>query len=76
MSMIVYFKQTMSKRKRIENMTKLQKQLKVREWIYVLVALIFIVVQVWMDLKMLDYMKLITQIAQGKVLHMSYLIYR
>lgn len=57
-------------------MTKLQKQLKVREWIYVLVALIFIVVQVWMDLKMLDYMKLITQIAQGKVLHMNYLIYR
>ncbi len=48
-------------------MTKLLKQLKAREWLYALVALIFIVAQVWMDLKMPDYMNLITQIAQGGI---------
>ncbi len=48
-------------------MTKLLKQLKAREWLYALSALIFIVAQVWMDLKMPDYMNLITQIAQGGI---------
>lgn len=49
------------------NMTKLLKQLKTREWLYALTALIFIIAQVWMDLKMPDYMNLITQIAQGGI---------
>lgn len=48
-------------------MRKLLKQLKAREWTYALAALIFIIAQVWMDLKMPDYMNLITQIAQGGV---------
>ena len=48
-------------------MAKLLKQLKAKEWIYALAALAFIIAQVWMDLKMPDYMNLITQIAQGGV---------
>lgn len=44
-------------------MAKLLKQLKAKEWIYALAALAFIIAQVWMDLKMPDYMNLITQIA-------------
>ena len=46
-------------------MTKLLKYLKKREWLYALCALVFIVAQVWLDLKMPDYMNTITQIAQG-----------
>lgn len=46
-------------------MFRLLKHLKKREWIFVLCALIFIVAQVWLDLKMPDYMNTITQIAQG-----------
>lgn len=48
-------------------MAKLLKQLKAKEWTYALAALIFIIAQVWMDLKMPDYMNLITQIAQGGI---------
>ncbi len=47
------------------NMAGLLKKLKAREWAYALAALTFIIAQVWMDLKMPDYMNLITQIAQG-----------
>lgn len=57
----------MSRRERTQDMRKLLKQLKAREWTYALAALIFIIAQVWMDLKMPDYMNLITQIAQGGV---------
>ena len=46
-------------------MIKLLKYLKKREWLYVLIAVIFIVAQVWLDLKLPDYMNTITQIAQG-----------
>ena len=46
-------------------MTKLLKYLKKIEWFYVLCAVVFIVAQVWLDLKMPDYMNTITQIAQG-----------
>ena len=46
-------------------MTKLLKYLKKREWLYALCALVFIVAQVWLDLKLPDYMNTITQIAQG-----------
>lgn len=48
-------------------MIKLLKQLKTREWLYAMTALFFIIAQVWMDLKMPDYMNLITQIAQGGI---------
>ena len=44
---------------------KLLKYLKKREWLYALCAVVFIVGQVWLDLKLPDYMNTITQIAQG-----------
>lgn len=46
-------------------MFRLLKHLKKREWIFALCAVVFIVAQVWLDLKMPDYMNTITQIAQG-----------
>ena len=46
-------------------MFKLLRYLKKREWLYALCAVVFIVAQVWLDLKMPDYMNTITQIAQG-----------
>lgn len=46
-------------------MFKLLKHLKKREWIFALCAVVFIVGQVWLDLKLPDYMNTITQIAQG-----------
>lgn len=46
-------------------MRKLLKQLKTKEWIYAFCGIAFIVAQVWLDLKMPDYMNTITQIAQG-----------
>lgn len=46
-------------------MFRLLKHLKKREWLFALCAVAFIVAQVWLDLKMPDYMNAITQIAQG-----------
>lgn len=46
-------------------MLKLLKRLKPIEWIFVFVGILFIVAQVYLDLKMPDYMNTITQIAQG-----------
>ena len=46
-------------------MLKLMKQLKPREWLFAALGIVFIVAQVWLDLKMPDYMNAITQIAQG-----------
>lgn len=46
-------------------MLKLMKQLKPREWLFAVLGIAFIVAQVWLDLKMPDYMNAITQIAQG-----------
>ena len=48
-------------------MLKLLKHLKKREWLFALCAVFFIIAQVWLDLKMPDYMNTITQIAQGGV---------
>ena len=48
-------------------MFKLLKHLKKREWLFALSAVVFIVAQVWLDLKMPDYMNTITQIAQGGI---------
>ena len=48
-------------------MLKLLKYLKKREWIFALCGVIFIIAQVWLDLKMPDYMNIITQIAQGGI---------
>lgn len=48
-------------------MLKLLKYLKKKEWLFAFVAIVFIVLQVWLDLKMPDYMNTITQIAQGGI---------
>jgi len=47
-------------------MLKLLKFTKKKDWLFAILAVGFIVVQVWLDLKMPDYMNIITQIAQGK----------
>ncbi len=46
-------------------MRNLLKYLKAREWVFALGGVIFIVLQVWLDLKMPDYMNVISQISQG-----------
>lgn len=46
-------------------MIRLLRYLKKREWLFALCALVFIVAQVWLELKIPDYMNTITQIAQG-----------
>ena len=48
-------------------MFRLLKRLKKREWLFALCAIVFIIAQVWLDLKMPDYMNTITQIAQGGI---------
>lgn len=45
-------------------MLKLLKRLKLEEWLQVFVSLIFIVSQVWLDLKLPDYMSEITRLTQ------------
>lgn len=46
-------------------MLRLLRYVKKREWLYAICAVGFIVAQVWLDLKLPDYMNVITQIAQG-----------
>lgn len=48
-------------------MFRLLKYLKKREWLFALCAVVFIVAQVWLDLKMPDYMNIITQASQGGI---------
>ncbi len=45
-------------------MFRLLKRLKAAEWLQALVSLVFIVTQVWLDLKLPDYMSEITQLTQ------------
>lgn len=45
-------------------MIKLLKRLKMSEWIQVIISLMFIVAQVWLDLKLPDYMSEITKYSQ------------
>ena len=45
-------------------MFKLLKKLKKRDIIYILICIIFVVVQVWLDLKLPDYMSNITRLVQ------------
>ena len=39
-----------------DNMLKLFKYLKKKDWLYVFISLCFIVFQVWLDLRLPDYM--------------------
>jgi len=45
-------------------MIKLLKRMRSKEWIQVLISLVFIVTQVWLDLKLPDYMAEITRLTQ------------
>lgn len=45
-------------------MFRLLKRLKAAEWLQALVSLAFIVAQVWLDLKLPDYMSEITRLTQ------------
>ncbi|MTL75879.1 ABC transporter ATP-binding protein, partial [Turicibacter sanguinis] len=45
-------------------MIKIFKHLKVKEWILFAISFIFIVAQVWLDLKLPDYMSEITRLVQ------------
>ena len=45
-------------------MFRLLKRLKTAEWLQALVSLVFIVAQVWLDLKLPDYMSEITRLTQ------------
>lgn len=48
-------------------MIRLLKYLRKREWLFALCSVVFIVAQVWLDLKMPDYMNIITQASQGGI---------
>ncbi|WMT43237.1 ABC transporter ATP-binding protein [Paenibacillus sp. D2_2] len=52
-------------------MIKIFKYLKPKEWIQAVISLVFIVVQVWLDLKLPDYMAEITQLVQTSGSEMS-----
>ena len=45
-------------------MIKMFRQLKKREWLLFLCSVLFIIAQVWLDLKLPDYMSKITQLVQ------------
>lgn len=45
-------------------MTKLLRYMKGREWVFFLVSLVFIISQVWLDLKLPDYMSEITTLVE------------
>lgn len=52
-------------------MLRVFKNLKKREWLLIVIAIVFIVVQVWLDLKLPDYMSEITVLVQteGSEMH-------
>ena len=52
-------------------MFRLLKRLKAAEWLQALVSLVFIVTQVWLDLKLPDYMSEITRLTQTPGSEMS-----
>ena len=45
-------------------MLRVFKNLRKKDWLYMLIAIFFIAIQVWLDLKMPDYMTEITQLVQ------------
>ena len=45
-------------------MLRVFKTLRKKDWLYILIAIFFIAIQVWLDLKMPDYMTEITQLVQ------------
>ena len=47
-------------------MIKLLKKLTKKDWLFVFISVLLIVFQVWLELKMPDYMSNITQLVQTK----------
>lgn len=56
-------------------MFKIFSYLKKRDWLFVLCSLVFIVFQVWLDLKLPDYMSEITRLVQTEGSEMSDILY-
>ncbi len=56
-------------------MIKLLKRFQKKEWIFSFIALILIVIEVWLELKMPDYMSQITRLVQTEGSKMSEIIY-
>ncbi len=56
-------------------MIKLLKRFKKKEWLFSFIALILIIVEVWLELKMPDYMSQITKLVQTEGSKMSEIIY-
>lgn len=56
-------------------MIKLLKRFKKKEWLFSFIALLLIVVEVWLELKMPDYMSQITRLVQTEGSKMSEIIY-
>lgn len=54
-----------------EKMLKLFRYLKAKEWIFILISTAFIVFQVWLDLKIPDYMQTITKLVTTQGSKMS-----
>jgi len=52
-------------------MIKIFKYLKSKDWLFILISLVFIVSQVWLDLKLPDYMSNITRLVQTPGSEMS-----
>lgn len=50
----------------MDDMVKIFKYLKAKEWTFIGIILIFVLVQVWLDLKLPDYMSTITQLVEAK----------
>ena len=49
---------------RNHKMLKLLKNLGKKEWLFMFLAIVFIIIQVWLDLKLPDYMSEITILVQ------------
>ncbi|MFV0394641.1 MAG: ABC transporter ATP-binding protein [Coprobacillaceae bacterium] len=52
-------------------MIKIFKYLKKKEWLFVTIGIAFVVMQVWLDLKLPDYMSTVTQLTQSPDSQMS-----
>lgn len=52
-------------------MVKILKYLKTKEWLFIGISILFIIMQVWLDLRLPDYMSTITQLTQTPGSEMS-----
>ena len=62
------------KKRKDENMLKLLKNITKKEWLFVIISLVLIIAQVWLELKMPDYMSEITVLVQSEGSNMKDII--